>query len=52
MQVGRHFMVMGDVAAARRWFDRSLALFWNQDAYWQEVLLDRRMKDVFPPGLK
>jgi O-antigen ligase len=47
--VGRHCMELGDYEAAKRWFQRSLDLEWNDPAQWSLDSLNERLADR--PGL-
>lgn len=44
---GRHCVELGDYAAAKRWFQRSLDLRWNELAYWSLNNLNARMADPY-----
>ena len=44
---GRHCVELGDYAAAKHWFQRSLDLQWNELAYWSLNKLNERMADPY-----
>jgi O-antigen ligase len=46
---GRHCVELGDYPAAKRWFQRSLDVGWNELAFYSLILFDQRMAD--PGGL-
>jgi tetratricopeptide (TPR) repeat protein len=43
--VGRHYVELGDLPAAKRWFQRSMDLWQNELAYQSLQMLDERMAD-------
>ena len=45
--MGRHCMELGDYPAAKRWFQRTLNMTWDEAAAWSWNMVNEKMADPY-----